>query len=90
GENPAPTGHILEEHMTFLKEADPHEFELYNLREDIGETTNLAERESERAAAMVRRLTDLYHEVRSESPTWPAWEWPRYEAGRIRAGREKQ
>ena len=57
--------------------------ELYNLRRDIGETDDRASREPERLRGMARALRTLYHEVRDESPVWPAWEFARYESGRI-------
>ncbi|MFO7975469.1 MAG: hypothetical protein R6V12_12635 [Candidatus Hydrogenedentota bacterium] len=57
--------------------------ELYNLRRDVGETTDLAEQEPERLAEMSAKLRKLYNEVREESPVWPAWEWSRYEQQRI-------
>jgi len=58
-------------------------FELYNLREDIGETTDLAPQEPERLAEMAGQLREQYRDVRDEAPTWPPWEWPRYESQRI-------
>jgi len=74
---------ILEEHMQALKSAELVDFELYNLTEDIGETTNLAESEPERLKKMVDTMSRMYAEVREESPVWPAWTWPRYESQRI-------
>lgn len=66
-----------------FKTAEPTTFELFNLRRDVGETTDLAGREPERLAAMSAQLKRLYHEVRAESPVWPAWEWTNDEAKRI-------
>lgn len=59
------------------------QFELYNLREDIGETNDLAEQEPEKLEQLVEQLRELYAEVQAESPVWPTWEWPRYESQRI-------
>ncbi|MFH1268940.1 MAG: sulfatase-like hydrolase/transferase [Planctomycetota bacterium] len=83
-----PGADITPEIQASIKRAEPATFELYNLREDVGETTDLAEKEPERAAAMSAQLQKLYHEVRDESPVWPAWEWARYEGGRIQAARK--
>jgi arylsulfatase A len=83
-----PTADITDEMEQGIKRAELDTFELYNLREDVGETTDLAEKEPDRLAAMAARLRKLYHEVRDESPTWPAWQWPRYEGQRIRAAQE--
>jgi arylsulfatase A len=83
-----PTGDIGEEDMKIIKSAELTSFELYNLREDIGETTDLAETQPQRLAEMSAVLRKLYRDVRDESPVWPAWQWPRYEANRIKAARE--
>ena len=83
-----PGADITDEMQQSIKRAELATFELYNLREDIAETTDLAEKETERLAAMSSQLKKLYREVRDESPVWPAWEWARFEGGRIRAARE--
>ena len=79
---------ITAETQQVFKRAELASFELYNLREDIGENTDLAEEQPQRLAAMSAQLVKLYHEVRQESPIWPDWEWPRFEGQRIRAARE--
>ena len=66
-----------------IKTAELSTFELYNLRRDLGQTTDLAAKEPKRLEEMAGVLRKLYREVRDESPTWPAWDWPRYEAERI-------
>jgi arylsulfatase A len=78
-----PGADLVPEEMRAIKEAELTGFELYNLAHDIGETTDLAEKHPERLARMSAVLRRLYHEVRDESPIWPAWEWPRYESKRI-------
>jgi len=83
-----PGADITPEVEASIKRAELATFELYNLREDVGETTDLAEKEPERLAAMSAQLQKLYRQVRDESPVWPAWEWPRYEGGRIQAARD--
>jgi len=84
GPNLGPGSDLLETEMESIKTAEPAGFELYNLREDIGETRDLAAAEPERLRAMSEQLRSLYEEVRAESPTWPVWESPRYEGQRIR------
>jgi arylsulfatase A len=74
---------ITEESNHALRSAELAGFELYNLRRDPSETTDLAQREPQRLAELSALLRDMYHEVRSETRTWPAWQFPRYEAGRI-------
>jgi hypothetical protein len=69
------------EDVKWFKTAELTTFELYNLRQDIGETNDLAEREPERLAEMSARLQKLYYEIRAESPVWPPWEWTHYYEG---------
>ena len=59
-----------------FKQAELAEFSLYNLRLDIGEKSDLATTESEQLAEMKKLVQTKYHEVRQESPTWPAWQFP--------------
>ena len=66
-----------------IKTAKLGKMELYNLKKDIGETTDLQTTEPKRFAAMKAILTAKYREVQKESPTWPAWKFARYEAQRI-------
>jgi arylsulfatase A len=74
---------ITEEQMAVLKTARLTGFELYNLRDDVGETTDLALAQPERFAVLKAKLTATFEEIQKESPVWPAWKWPRYEAQRI-------
>jgi len=79
---------ILADEQKALKTAPLIKFELYNLRDDIGEKNNLAEQQPERLQQMAAELGKKYREVQNESPTWPAWtmliydgprmEWPDY------------
>jgi hypothetical protein len=59
--------------VAILKGAKLTGFELYNLREDLGEARDLAARERPRVEAMAGRLRSLYAEVLAEGPVW---EWP--------------
>ncbi len=77
------TADIVPDEMRMLKTAKLARFELYNLRDDIGETRNLAEREAQQLAKLADRLRSMYADVQAASPVWPAWKWPRYEAQRI-------
>jgi arylsulfatase A len=66
-----------------IKTAGLGEMELYNLKEDIGETTDLKSTEPTRFVQMRGILEAKYREVQRETPTWPAWEFARYEGQRI-------
>lgn len=75
--------HLREGEMVAIKNAQPERFELYNLRRDIAETTDLSDAEPERKQQLVELLLRIYHEVCEEAPVWPAWTHQRYEARRI-------
>lgn len=82
--NPAARGNDLtEEEERDFKEASLAEFSLYNLRDDIGETRDLAAREPAKLAELMALLERKYLEVRAESPTWPAWKFTNAEGKRI-------
>jgi arylsulfatase A len=83
-----PGADITAERQQSIKQAKLATFELYNLRNDVGETTDLSQAEPQRLKDMSAQLRKLYQEVVDESPLWPNWEWPRYEGGRIKAARE--
>ncbi|MCB1236694.1 MAG: sulfatase-like hydrolase/transferase [Verrucomicrobiae bacterium] len=78
-----PAADITEEEIRIYQTAELTGFELFNLRDDIGETKDLSREETARYEGMKEALLKKYHEVREESPVWPAWEWPRYEGHRI-------
>ncbi|MBI3880585.1 MAG: sulfatase-like hydrolase/transferase [Verrucomicrobia bacterium] len=81
--NPSKPNHITVEDQRALKTAELTTFELYNLRDDLGETRDLAAKEPARLAGMVAQMQKLYHEVRDECPEWPAWEFANYDGPRI-------
>lgn len=66
-----------------IKTAKLGKLELYNLKSDIAETTDLKSSEPTRFERMRQLLTAKYLEVQAESPVWPAWEFARYEGQRI-------
>lgn len=66
-----------------IKTAGLGKMELFNLKNDIAETTDLSSSEPARFKRMAARLMKKYEEVQAESPTWPAWEFQKYESERI-------
>lgn len=74
---------ITDLQMQQLKNSKLQGFELYNLKEDRNETTDLSETHPEQLQKMVAAMTKTYHEVQAEGPVWSSWEWPRYEGKRI-------
>lgn len=77
------TADLTKDDMEMYKLAELTGFELYNLKDDVGESKDMKEVETARYAGMKETLVKLYHEVREESPVWPEWEWPRFESERI-------
>ena len=83
GKDVKPYGDIRPEDQQSIKLSELKTFELFHLREDIGETTDRAQSEPKRLREMSAALNKMYHEVRDESPVWPEWKWPRYDGHRI-------
>jgi arylsulfatase A len=59
-----------------LADAKQTKFELYNLRQDIGEKQDLAAQEPERLKTMAARLKQIHAQVQAEGPRWPAAKKP--------------
>ncbi len=83
GPETKPGADIRPEDQAALKKAELAGFELYDLREDIGEKKDRAGDQPQRLKEMAAILERQYRAVRDESPTWPAWQFARYEAERI-------
>lgn len=79
-----PYGDIRPEDQQSIHTVELDQFELYNLREEIGEMTDRAASEPQRLQAMSAALKKKYREVCNESPIWPAWKMWGYEGQRIR------
>ena len=58
------------EDMPPIKQARLVEFELYNLRDDPGEKTDLSSKEPRRLKEMKERLLARHREVQAEGPVW--------------------
>jgi arylsulfatase A len=56
--------------MPFIKGSTPTHFELYNLRDDIGQQHDLSAKEPERLAAMKAAMKKLHAEVVAEGDDW--------------------
>lgn len=84
-DKPAPPrgNNITDEEERGFKEAKLAEFSLYNLKDDLGETRDLADSEPAKLAELKSLLERKYQEVRAESPTWPAWKFTNAEGPRI-------
>lgn len=83
-ERPQRNASITELSNRLLKTAELTGFELYNLRSDIGEKTDLAASEPRRLREMTTLLTAQYEEIRRETPVWPLFNDPGYERDRIK------
>jgi arylsulfatase A len=56
--------------MDAIKKARLTTFELYNLRDDLSQAKDLAQKEPERLRQMTDRLSALYRDVIAEGPEW--------------------
>jgi arylsulfatase A len=77
------TNDVTDDEEREFKAAELAEFSLFNLREDMGETRDRARVETAKLAELKAALQRKYHEVRAESPTWPAWKFTNVEGPRI-------
>jgi arylsulfatase A-like enzyme len=80
---PGRTNDLTDEEERAFKTAKLEKFELYNLKEDIGEKTDMAKDEPEKLAELKAMLSTRYDEVQKESPIWPAWKFTNAEGKRI-------
>ncbi len=56
--------------MEFIKKAKLGEFELFDLKTDPNETTNVASREPEKFERLKKQFVALHKEIQAEGPTW--------------------
>lgn len=63
---------VTPEVVRAIKRAKLIDFELYNLRDDIGEKHDLTAEQPQRVQAMAGRLRELFGQVQKECPIWPA------------------
>jgi arylsulfatase A len=98
---PVPRSNNIDERSEReVKTAELQKFMLYNLRRDIGETTELSASEPAQLAGLRAVLEAKYREVRAETPTWPHWAftnldsamivWPDYHLKKKAAPKKKQ
>jgi arylsulfatase A-like enzyme len=90
-----PYGAVREGDLKLIEFYEDHHVELYNLKDDIGETRDLARRLPDKAAALRQKLHEWRERVGAQMPT-PN---PRYDAndtgskskqGKKRAAAEKK
>jgi hypothetical protein len=56
--------------MPLVKDAQPKDFELYNLAQDLSQRTNVAAQSPDRVGAMSGQLCQLWKQVQAEGPDW--------------------
>jgi arylsulfatase A len=71
-----PRGNMfLESYIGDIKATALTNFQLFNLRRDIGQDRDVAAKHPEVFAEMKRKMTELHAEVVEEAPDWRTWEW---------------
>jgi arylsulfatase A len=81
-DQPKPGSGMPPGDMEALKTAQLTDFELYNVRDDLGEQRDRAAEEPERLRELSTLLVHKYREAQAEGPSWPAWQPPRKKAER--------
>ena len=66
-----------------IKTVELGNFELYNLKQDIAESNDLASSRGDVLDSLKQKMETTYKQVQAEAPEWPAWKWPRYESSKI-------
>jgi arylsulfatase A len=59
--------------MDFIKSAELKAFELYDLKKDLGQTENLAEKEPAVFSDLRTKMKALWAQVQAEAPVWEYW-----------------
>jgi arylsulfatase A len=85
--DPLPGSNVENESQRRMKSARLTRFELYNLRDDVGEQRDRSADEPARLASMRATLERVYAEVLAEGP---AWDVPSAPAGTPKAGSKKK
>lgn len=66
-----PKAHqLLREDMPYMRTAKPNQFELYNLRQDPGQTRDLSSEHPDRLEQLKQRLLKLHREIMEEGVAW--------------------
>jgi arylsulfatase A len=68
---PRPGGQRWIDYMTTAR---PGNYELYDLRADVGQREDLASREPQRVARLAERLATLWAGIQAEAPRWKEWD----------------
>jgi arylsulfatase A len=62
--------HFMPNHMEFAKDLEPDKFELYNLKNDRGQTNNLSKKYPEKVQQMKKQMLQLRDEMVKEGGNW--------------------
>ncbi|MCA9066493.1 MAG: sulfatase-like hydrolase/transferase, partial [Planctomycetaceae bacterium] len=73
---PAVGADITQEELHQIRTAELAGFELYDLNNDIAESSNVASGHPEKLEELKAVMQSIFEDVRSESPDWPEWTWP--------------
>ncbi|MGC1274053.1 MAG: sulfatase [Planctomycetaceae bacterium] len=84
-----PVGAIRDGDWKLLEFFEDGRLELYNLKDDPGETNNLAEEQPDRAKALQKRLAQWRESAGAEMPTRHEPQTKRKQAGGRRAGKQQ-
>jgi arylsulfatase A len=60
--------------IDYMTTARPGQYELYDLRTDVGQREDLASREPKRVEQMAATLAKLWAGIQAEAPRWKEWD----------------
>ena len=84
-----PQGVVVRGDVELIKSQKLARFELYNLADDVGETTDLAQKELDRLKELSAKLVAKYEEVQAAAPAWQNLPEPGAAAAKGKAKGEK-
>ena len=74
----------------FIKNAKLTKFEIYNLKQDIGEQHNLAWQQPNRLKELKQKLVEKYAAVQKEGPVWDTSDYEQEREKRLFPQKTKQ
>ncbi|HUE71516.1 MAG TPA: sulfatase [Pirellulaceae bacterium] len=85
-----PQGVVVRGDVELIKSRKLARFELYNLASDVGEQTDLADKEPQRLQELSAKLIAKYEEVQAAAPVWSDLPEPGAAAGKAKGKKNKK
>ena len=59
--------------MDWIKTSKPESYALYNLKEDIAQQNNIADKKPELVKELSAKMDQMWLDLQADSPVWPNW-----------------